>query len=211
MHATRIITTCAWNPGKSRDYACYASPTHSAIDFFISQSRESLYITDQSVEKTLQRPYSYDALRKLLAERSGEASTVIGLWNAKYGTSQCIVHLIVGTGPLICSLTVTIKGSIEHLFAMKAYMLYAAEQFDAVRARVIGGDVIDLLVKEDRKTKGGELAYLRRSEIVEVEGFTAQRHGDGVLYVMDRNLAESGVEARAAAILRLQPLYDSLA
>ncbi|MBX3315721.1 MAG: hypothetical protein KF902_02530 [Phycisphaeraceae bacterium] len=43
-----------------------------------------------------------------------------------------------------------------------------------------------------------------------IDGFMSRRHGDGVLYVMDRQLAESGVEARAAAILRLQPLYDSL-
>lgn len=172
--------------------------------------QESLYFTAPTVEQTMCQPYSSDALRKVLSEASGEANVVVGLWNAEYGARQCTVHLAMGTGPLMCSVTFTIRGALERLFAMQGVMLHAAGQLAAVRARVVDGDVIALLVKAGHKTKGGELAYIRRPDVVEIEGFTAQRHGDGVLYVMDRDLAESGVEARTAAILRLQPLYDAL-
>lgn len=215
-----IYMVCAWPMGTELQYAKYIEPAHRMIEAYARYIGEILYITptiladecwDLLKAEALRHPYSRDAFAALISSRESDANVVVGVNNGRAPYDKVLRLAVgpVGCGMNTCS--ITCRGDMPSLYAMQPLMLLAADEFSADYARVLDGDVINRFAINRTRSNGGELAYIRRSEIVEVEGFTAQRHGDGVLYVMDRAIAESGVEERAAAILRLQPLYDSLA
>lgn len=207
-----IHVLCWWRSTRRASYLDYVDSVHRVIEACATQTGESFFVLHNSVDETLQHPYSLGALISTIKHRNSMDGIVISVWNAKNGCKKVIIRLSMRPqGALADVLAITVSGDMERLFAMQELMLLVVEQFSAGYARVLDQDVLSRFAKDMTRASGGELAYIRRSDVVEIEGFTARRHGEGVLYVMDRNLADSGVEARAAAVLRLQPLFDSIA
>lgn len=201
---------CGWDLSASANFLDYVDPAHEVIKAYADQSGETYYVTGRGLKETLQRPYSRGALEAAVSRQLGELSATVGLWNAKEGPEEHVIHLsMIRPGPVPSAITINLVGDMDQLFAMEAIMLRAVDRLGGKLARVIDREAMMRLADEQPTGISGVIAFVRSGDAVPVDGFTIRRHGNGTVFVLDRSLADT-VERRAAAIAKLRPLWAGL-
>lgn len=214
----RMHAIVNWYTSSNVRFASHCGAIDAAVRWMVDAGSVTLYRmpadganeTDASMV-----PYSIAAVERMCLEAdSSHHPHTVGFWNAEARAQLYQLFISLSKSSYVpCMVSLDRPGSVITIYTYAEQLCNAASVLSARRSRAIDIDTAQHLAMSrhsPRRGWAGIVTYLCDSQMHAIDGFMSRRHGDGVLYVMDRQLAESGVEARAAAILRLQPLYDSL-